>query len=195
MPRRSRNVVSARRLGADASVVATSFPVHLVFKERTRRGRPHAPFGAGTGPRRALPDLTPMRSAPSSPGSPRRPACRHGPGNGSRGAHRTTPGGWRRRDSNPRPPGCKPGALPAELRPRVRAPPMVGLTGLEPETSRLSGGRSNQLSYSPEYSPGSARGPRSWRGEVGWKKGRPSSLCELPMLYTDLLARRLADRV
>ena len=29
--------------------------------------------------------------------------------------------GWRRRDSNPRPPGCKPGALPAELRPRDRA--------------------------------------------------------------------------
>ena len=27
--------------------------------------------------------------------------------------------------------------------------PVVGLTGLEPETSRLSGGRSNQLSYSP----------------------------------------------
>jgi hypothetical protein len=25
---------------------------------------------------------------------------------------------WRRRDSNPRPPGCKPGALPTELRPR-----------------------------------------------------------------------------
>ena len=25
---------------------------------------------------------------------------------------------WSRRDSNPRPPGCKPGALPTELRPR-----------------------------------------------------------------------------
>ena len=64
---------------------------------------------------------------------------------------------WRRRDSNPRPPGCKPGALPAELRPRAstvspatdQGRPVVGLTGLEPETSRLSGGRSNQLSYSP----------------------------------------------
>ena len=63
---------------------------------------------------------------------------------------------WRRRDSNPRPPGCKPGALPTELRPPARARItaraciMVGLSGLEPLTSRLSGGRSNQLSYRPE---------------------------------------------
>ena len=35
--------------------------------------------------------------------------------------------------------------------------PMVGLTGLEPETSRLSGGRSNQLSYSPGCSLTSMR--------------------------------------
>ncbi len=28
---------------------------------------------------------------------------------------------WRRSDSNRRPPGCKPGALPVELRPRARA--------------------------------------------------------------------------
>ena len=62
--------------------------------------------------------------------------------------------GWRRPDSNRRPPGCKPGALPAELRPRVpgpslMAPEVVGLSGFEPLTSRLSGGRSNQLSYKP----------------------------------------------
>ena len=68
---------------------------------------------------------------------------------------------WRRGDSNPRPPGCKPGALPTELRPRIAprtrkfvqeaqaSPGVVGLTGFEPETSRLSGGRSNQLSYRP----------------------------------------------
>ncbi len=31
-------------------------------------------------------------------------------------------------------------------------PKVVGLSGLEPETSRLSGGCSNQLSYKPEIS-------------------------------------------
>ena len=62
---------------------------------------------------------------------------------------------WRRPDSNRRPPGCKPGALPTELRPlvwfaaRVKHPDVVGLRGFEPRTSRLSGGRSNQLSYKP----------------------------------------------
>jgi hypothetical protein len=76
-------------------------------------------------------------------------------------------GWWRRRDSNPRPPGCKPGALPTELRPlgssvfrlfalcwRLRScvDLVVGLSGFEPLTSRLSGGRSNQLSYRPATS-------------------------------------------
>ena len=61
---------------------------------------------------------------------------------------------WRRRDSNSWPPACKAGALPTELHPHLdfysiqRLSPM-GLSGLEPPTSRLSGVRSNQLSYKP----------------------------------------------
>ena len=50
---------------------------------------------------------------------------------------------WRWRDSNSWPPACKAGALPTELHPHM------GLSGLEPPTSRLSGVRSNRLSYKP----------------------------------------------
>ena len=53
---------------------------------------------------------------------------------------------WRQSDSNRRLPACKAGALPAELCPRKG---LVGLTGIEPVTSSLSGTRSNQLSYKP----------------------------------------------
>ena len=59
--------------------------------------------------------------------------------------------GWSRGDSNPGPPPCKGGALPAKLRPPVCAVPAqrVGAPGLEPGTSALSGPRSNHLSYAP----------------------------------------------
>jgi hypothetical protein len=53
---------------------------------------------------------------------------------------------WSNGGSNSRPPACKAGALPTELLPRV----MVGVGGLEPPTSILSGSRSNQLSYTPK---------------------------------------------
>ena len=71
-------------------------------------------------------------------------------------------GWWRRSGSNRRPPACKAGALPAELRPRPihgtnvsrRNPEvpgagsrMVGQGGFEPPTPRLSSVCSNQLSY------------------------------------------------
>ncbi len=60
---------------------------------------------------------------------------------------------WSWPGSNRRPPACKTGALPTELQPRREKPlagrRMVGLSGFEPLTSRLSGGRSNQLSYRP----------------------------------------------
>jgi hypothetical protein len=66
---------------------------------------------------------------------------------------------WRRAESNRRPPACKAGALPTEPRPhtfRTELFPhrrdeinVVGTGGLEPPTSRLSGVRSNHLSYAP----------------------------------------------
>ena len=53
---------------------------------------------------------------------------------------------WRWRESNPRHPACKAGALPIELHPLIN---LVGLDRLELSTSRLSGVRSNHLSYRP----------------------------------------------
>jgi hypothetical protein len=57
---------------------------------------------------------------------------------------------WSQTGSNRRHPACKAGALPAELWPHFLEPTkMVGPGGLEPPTSRLSGVRSNHLSYGP----------------------------------------------
>ena len=61
---------------------------------------------------------------------------------------------WRRTGSNRRPPACKAGALPTELRPhRTRAAgcwrQLVGPGRFELPTSRLSSARSHQLSYEP----------------------------------------------
>lgn len=64
---------------------------------------------------------------------------------------------WSRGDSNPGPPPCKGGALPAKLRPPESSRGVltshsrlgVGAPGLEPGTSALSGPRSNHLSYAP----------------------------------------------
>ena len=53
---------------------------------------------------------------------------------------------WSQAGSNRRPSACKADALPAELWPRSF---LVGLDGLEPSTSPLSGVRSNRLSYRP----------------------------------------------
>ncbi len=52
---------------------------------------------------------------------------------------------WSWTESNRRPSGCKPDALPTELQPRIS----MGPGGLEPPTSRLSGERSSRLSYEP----------------------------------------------
>ena len=56
---------------------------------------------------------------------------------------------WSWQGSNLRPPECKSGALPTELQPLFMAVDQVGLRGLEPRTSSLSGMRSNHLSYKP----------------------------------------------
>ncbi len=77
---------------------------------------------------------------------------------------------WRQRDSDPRPPACKAGALPTELCPRVLRRGfirMVGLNGLEPLTSRLSGVCSNQLSYKPLSVKAAVRGSAPCARRVG----------------------------
>ena len=60
---------------------------------------------------------------------------------------------WRWWDSNSWPPACKAGALPTELHPHSCSQHcmLMGLSGLEPPTSRLSGVRSNRLSYKPIF--------------------------------------------
>jgi hypothetical protein len=62
-------------------------------------------------------------------------------------------GWWSRPGSNRRPQACKARALPTELRPQDRAATasqVVGPGRVERPTSRLSGVRSNHLSYEPD---------------------------------------------
>ncbi len=56
---------------------------------------------------------------------------------------------------------------------------VVGLSGFEPLTSRLSGGRSNQLSYRPDFRGGRARQLPHSCADAGNQVGWPSSPCEL----------------
>ena len=72
------------------------------------------------------------------------------------GEHHERSEWWSQTGSNRRPPACKAGALPTELWPRqdrLKTCPyawiMVGPGRLELPTSRLSGVRSNHLSYGP----------------------------------------------
>jgi hypothetical protein len=69
-------------------------------------------------------------------------------------AARSGEGWWSQSGSNRRPQACKASALPTELWPHwIKPLAMVGRVGVEPTTSRLSGVRSNHLSYRPPQSP------------------------------------------
>jgi hypothetical protein len=71
---------------------------------------------------------------------------------------------WSQSGSNRRPQACKASALPTELWP---PPTVVGRGGVEPPTSRLSGVRSNHLSYRPPLAcPCGPQGPRAAEGQL-----------------------------
>ncbi len=100
-----------------------------------------------------------------------------GPRRSTPGATARTDGWWSRSDSNRRPPPCKGGALPTELLPLSssrRLLLMVGLTGIEPVTSRLSGVRSNHLSYRPLQR--TRRGSLKTKPSVRWSTSKWSPL-------------------
>ena len=69
---------------------------------------------------------------------------------------------------------------------------MVGLRGFEPRTSRLSGGRSNQLSYKPAAAPLSATLERGLQKETALARSGFSELVKdrvvLILVFTLLLA-------
>lgn len=84
--------------------------------------------------------------------------------------------GWRRSDSNRRPPACKAGALPLSYAPSPAESrqTLVGQGGLEPPTPRLSSVCSDQLSYWPTEPPPKAREPRG--NPAGRRpKGKPTT--------------------
>ena len=98
---------------------------------------------------------------------------------------------WRWRDSNSWPPACKAGALPTELHPHLvmailfNCLPM-GLSGLEPPTSRVSGVRSNRLSYKPSVVSDARKFLSGWRRRDS--NSRPPA-CKAGALPTELRPR------
>ena len=81
---------------------------------------------------------------------------------------------WSQSGSNRRPQACKASALPTELWPLLSPPAgepvLVGREGVEPSTSRLSGVRSNHLSYRPPSPPDDPMG----RGRLKASSGAPA---------------------
>ena len=122
---------------------------------RQRRPNPDSQHNErGRAPQRARrpgpPPLREHRQDPTNPAAALLPRSSGLPR--SRDRPETKPP-WRRPGSNRRPPACKAGALPAELRPLRRTTSgrssLVGQGGLEPPTPRLSSVCSDQLSYWP----------------------------------------------
>ena len=90
---------------------------------------------------------------------------------------------WSLTGSNRRPPACKASALPTELRPRTIAAPAaeqmaVGQGRVELPTSRLSGVRSNHLSYWPSVRGKGGLAARS--SEAGLGPCRPTRHSSVP---------------
>ena len=108
-------------------------------------------------------------------GGARSAACLFGRVPAAAGLVGAGPRWWSLSGSNRRPPACKAGALPAELRPRSRprrlAGRLVGREGVEPSTSRLSGVRSHHLSYRPNLLGRSGPGRRGLGGFAGEAAG------------------------
>ena len=119
--------------------------------------------------RHPVPGRARGRHAPAIPPTPPPPHQPRLPGVGARGRPRLfrPPDRrdglvllqWSRGESNPGPPPCKGGALPAKLRPPAGArAARVGAPGLEPGTSVLSGPRSHQAELRARTGPGRPAG-------------------------------------
>ena len=121
-------------------------------------------------------------------------------GNGRSSFDRCTPHKrrwWSQTESNRRPPECKSGALPTELWPRKpRLSPgrmpypafpqasMVGRGRVELPTSRLSGVRSNHLSYRPMTGQGQAHRGQSRRQAIKRPRGSLSARNRMMQIQT-----------
>ena len=124
------------------------------YKARKYRNQPALAAGDRRPPRKRQRRIRPREPHPTLPFEP----SSHGllASNRSSGAicprlARDASKWWSQTGSNRRHPACKAGALPAELWPHLGATNqrMVGPGRLELPTSRLSGVRSNHLSYGP----------------------------------------------